>query len=105
MHYKTIVLELIQSRPTYHNRLCNLRKLLSTVEQFAHELKLRHEDWKTALATASPNTSPMMIASEAMERAIQELENALPNESPESDDETLTLDGALASVLQVLPSE
>jgi hypothetical protein len=93
MHYKTIVLELLEGRPRLRERLQKYRQLLPTLEFYAGELKTGHEAWKERLA--SPTSDPAQIASEAMERAVAELESRLPKESNEGG-ETLSLDEAMA---------
>jgi hypothetical protein len=41
-------------------------------------------------------SSPSQISSEAMERALKDLLASLPPESPQDEDETATLDAAMA---------
>jgi hypothetical protein len=78
MLYKTIVLELLQQRPALHERLRRNRMLLAMLEQLSRELKVRHEAVKTQLAQSMPQREAMPIASEAMEIALQDLEDSLP---------------------------
>ena len=49
MHYKTITLELLQARPQLHEQLRKQRKLLTTLEFYAKELKESHESWTETL--------------------------------------------------------
>jgi len=105
MLYKTIVLELIQSRPSYHNRLCQPRMLLPTLNQLAQELKDNHLAWQKTLSEADPQSDPQQIASEALERALQELRERLPSESTASEDGPLTLDAAIAFLRPPTPTE
>jgi hypothetical protein len=95
MHYKTIVLQLLEDRPRLHNQLQRERRMLKTVEQIALELKARHEEWRERLRQLRPRSDPAQIASEAMELAIEELQNRLPPES-EADNDTFSLDAAMA---------
>ncbi len=87
MQYKTIVLELLQQRPEMHEQLRKNRKLLPTMEFYAKELKASHEAWKETLSQAKPGSDPSQIASEAMEMALKELEDRLPSESPQDEQE------------------
>ena len=92
MQYKTIILELLRQRPQMHDQLRKDRKLLPTLELYARELKIGHEAWTEVLSQASPGSDPSQIASEALERALKEIEENLDSDSP------LTLDGAMALV-------
>jgi hypothetical protein len=83
MQYKTIVLELLQDRKELHEQLRLTRRLLPTMETCARELKARHEHWKDTLTTATPDSDPAQIASEAMELALSELADRLPSVSPQ----------------------
>ncbi len=77
MHYKTIVLALLQQRTEMHEELRRSRKLLLTLEYYARELKKSHEELKDLLS-AVPGNHPSQISSRAMELAIKELEDRLP---------------------------
>jgi hypothetical protein len=98
MQYKTIVLELLQQRPQIHDQLRKERKLLSTVEKYARELKTSHEAWKETLAQERPGTDQSQIAFEALEMALKDLEDHLPSASHPNDSETLSLDAAMAFI-------
>ena len=98
MQYKTIVLELLQQRTEMHDQLRRERRLLPAMEQFARELKTSHQAWKEQLSTLSPDSDPSQITSEAMEMAIRELEDRLPPDSPQENNEPLSLDGAMAFI-------
>jgi hypothetical protein len=98
MQYKNIVLELLQQRQELHDQLRNYRKLLTTMEKYARELKTSHEAWKETLAQERPGSSQDQIASEALEIALKELEDRLPPASHLSDNETLSLDAAMAFI-------
>jgi hypothetical protein len=80
MKYKTIALELIQQRPVLCERLRRDRTLFSTMERLALELKTRHRELQTQLAQAAPDRAPTFLPIEAMELAVRELEEALPDE-------------------------
>jgi len=98
MQYKTIVLELLQQKPEIHEQLRKDRKLLTTMEQFARDLKSSHEAWKETLSQERQGSDPSQIASEALEMALKELEDRLSAESLPNDSETLSLDAAMASI-------
>ena len=98
MQYKTIVLELLQQRPEMHEQLRKDRKLLTTMESFARDLKSDHEAWKETLNQERPDSDQSQIASEALEMALKELEDRLSAESLLNDSETLSLDAAMASI-------
>jgi chromosome condensin MukBEF ATPase and DNA-binding subunit MukB len=96
MHYKTIILEMLEQRPRMREELRQSRKLLSAMERCATELKSSHEAWQERLREARPATDPSQIASEAMELALKEMEDRLPSASDQDESETLSLDGAMA---------
>jgi hypothetical protein len=81
MHYKTMVLELLQQRPRVHDRLRRQRLLLPTMELYARELKDLHEGWKQHLAETNPDSDESQTASQALELALKELEGCLPSDS------------------------
>ena len=98
MHYKTIVLELLQQQPEMHNQLRSKRMLLPTLEIHASWLKTRHEVWKDRLSQAMPASDPSQIASEALEIALKELTDFLHSGSSAEDSEPLPLEGAMAFI-------
>src|SRR6202034_1817052 len=91
MHYKTIILEMLEQRPKMREELRQSRKLLPTLEFYASELKDSHEDWKDRLLQAKPDSDPIQIASEAMELALKDLQDHLPSESNQDESEALSL--------------
>jgi hypothetical protein len=95
MQYKTIVLALLQQRTEMHAQLRKERKLLTTMQLHARELKESHEGLKDLLS-AIPGYDPSQIGSIAMELAIKQLEDRLPPVTPKG--ETLTLDEAMAFI-------
>lgn len=95
MQYKTIVLQLLEDRPEIHEQLRSSRQLLPTMERIAKELKTSHEAWKDQLSQARPGSDPSQIASEALEIALQELEDRLPTALSQNGDD-LSLDSAIA---------
>lgn len=98
MQYKTIVLAMLQQRAVLHQQLRLQRKLLTTMESYANELKETHEFWIEVLAQAKPGTDARLISSEAMERALRDLEDRLPSESPSAGDGVFSLDEAVAFI-------
>jgi hypothetical protein len=95
MKYKSIIHEMLQQRPQMHEQLRKKRKLLSTLELYARELKTSHEAWKELLSQLRPGSDPIQIASEALEMALKELEDRLPSESPRNQHEAVFLDAAM----------
>lgn len=98
MHYKTIVLQLLQDQTELHEQLRSTRTLLSTMESLATELRELHLSWKETLTKARPGSDPSQISSEAMELAVQALQDRLPSVSPPSEEQELSLDGAMAYI-------
>jgi len=96
MQYKTIILELLQQRPQMHEQLRKERKLLTTLEFYAKELKTSHEAWKELLEQSKPGSDQSQIASEALEIALKGLEDRLPSVSETGEEEAISLDEAMA---------
>jgi len=91
MHYKTIALELIQDRPGLYERLRMSKRLLPSMETYAEDLKNLHDDWKAKLQKNRMHADPYAIAAEALEMAIQELQDRLPCDAPTDQDAHLPL--------------
>jgi hypothetical protein len=96
MHYKTIVMELIDDQPELAVRLRGKKRMPATLETYAMALKTRHEAWKQELSHRKPSSHPSQIASEALELAIEELRDRLASASATDETETLFLDAAMA---------
>ena len=96
MQYKIDLLELLKQRPEMHEQLRKERKLLTTMEFYAKELKTSHEAWKELLFTLRPGSDQSQIASEALEIALKGLEDHLPSESETDEEEAISLDEAMA---------
>ena len=77
MHYKTIVMELLEQAPELHNQLRQEHKLLAAVEALAVRLKAKHEEFTKLLEQAHPETESNDSSSRAMELAIQSLQTNL----------------------------
>ena len=102
---KTIVLELVQRQhPELREHLRRTRALLATLDRYARELKASHEGWKELLTPLRPGSNPDQISSEAMELAVKELEDRLPDESPQNEnEESLFLDAAMLFIRNPTP--
>jgi hypothetical protein len=102
MQYKTIVLELLRQRQELHYQLKQERKLLPTLNLYAKELKVRHQEWKERLSFENPGRDKSQVAAQALEFAVKELEERLPpvNQLPS---EELSLDEAMAFVRRHTP--
>ena len=105
MHYKTIVLEILQQHPEIYDHFRRNRTLLVTLDRYAKELKANHEIWKDRLSQAKPRSDPSQIASEALEIALKELENFLDQASPPNDGKPPSLDGAMAFIRRHTPPD
>jgi hypothetical protein len=101
MHYKTIVLELLQHQyPALHEQLRASRTLLATMNDSAAALRAAHFTWMAELRQANPGLDPSRISGEALEMAIQDLRDSLDglpsaSEPNGAETETLSLDAAM----------
>jgi len=91
--YKTLTLQLLRQHPRVYNHLKQTRKVPQTLDHYSKELKRSHEGWKDSLSESRPGSDPSQIAAEALEFALQELEDRLQAEPVGS--ESLTLDAAI----------
>ncbi len=98
MHYKTIILELLQSSPQLYDRLRRGRMLLAATESLAMALRARHEAVKKELATTTPDLDPAQRASAAMEIAATEMEHRLQAAFPADGQGQLSLDAAMTFI-------
>ena len=103
MQYKTMVLELIQERPELHDRLRKSRMLLLAVEFYAKGLKASHEAQKILLTQARPGSNGSQIASEALEIALEELEDSLATASPPNESDPISIEAAMAFLRRHTP--
>ena len=106
VHYKTIVLELLQEQyPALYEQLRASRTLLSSVNELATALKRYHEDWTDRLVQAKPGRDEFQMTSEALELALVDLRENLPSESEANDDATepLSLEAAMAFIRRHTP--
>jgi hypothetical protein len=95
MQYKTIVLELLQQQPEIHNQLRKERKLLTTMEHYATELKASHQVWTEFLSQLRPGSNRTLLTSEALEFALQEMEDRLRSASQTEESARQFLDAAM----------
>jgi hypothetical protein len=95
MHYKTIVLELLQIRPELHEKLRLNRTLLTTLNLYSSHLKANHEAWMDRLSRVRPGSERSQLASEALEIAVQETEDSLGTSDFLLEPEAPSLDGAM----------
>ena len=98
MQYKTIVLQLLEQHPEHYHQLRKGRQLLPTLEIYSLQLKTIHEEWTQTLSQAQPHSDPIQISSEALEIALKEFEDRLPIATRRDENETLSLDQAMAFV-------
>ncbi len=95
MLYKMIVLGLLEHNPEIHEQLRRKRQLLPTMERYAIELKILHDDWKADLWRMRPGSDEIQIASEALALAMENLQATLLHEFAREQNETPVLDGAI----------
>ncbi len=98
MQYKTIVLELLEQYPELHERLRKNRILLATLDLYATELGNRQLVWERQIAHAKPESDQRQIASEALELALEELQDCLASAPPPDENEAFSLDDAMAFI-------
>ena len=103
MQYKTIALELIRERPELYERLRSSKRLLPAMDAYAIELKQNCEAWQESLRQANPHTDPSQRAGEALEMAVQELRDSLPDESLSDAQEPISLDAAMTYLRRHTP--
>ena len=68
------------------------------MDHYARELRALHLAWMETLTEAIPDSDRSQIASEAMERALKDLEDRLPSGTPPDGQEALSLDEAMAFI-------
>lgn len=102
--YKTIVYELLLDHPMLHERLRREGTLLESMEQLAVAFRACHLNRIKELIQSRPGSDPAQLSSEALELALQELQDSLPPESPVSD-ETFRLDQAMEFLQRHMPAE
>lgn len=103
MHYKTIIMELINDQPELALQLRGKKQMLATIETYAMELKNRHEAWKKELSQTRTGSHSSQIASEALDLAIEDIRDRLASASATDDTEALSLEGAMAYLRRHTP--
>ncbi len=91
--YKTLTLQMLRDNRPIYQQLKQTRTLPQTLDHYSRELKRSHTGWKDSLSESRPGSEPSQIAAEALEFALQELEDRLQAEPVDS--ESLTLDAAI----------
>ena len=98
MQYKTIVLQLLEQHPELYQQLRKRRQLLPALETYSEQLKAFHQDEMESLLQAMPGSDPIQIKSEALEIALKTFEDRLPISTHRDENETHSLDQAMAFV-------
>lgn len=98
MQYKTIVMEMLEFRTQIKERLAQEENLLEALDRLALELKTLHEAYKEQIGQSRADSHPVQISSEALEMALQELEDRLLPASTIDEPEAFSLDGAMAFI-------
>lgn len=104
MLYKTIILELLEQNPVLHEQLRKNHILLATMDLYATALASRHQDWERQIAHARPGSNQKQIASEALELAVEEMNDWLASGALPHETEALSLDDAMAFIRRRTPS-
>jgi len=107
MTYKTIALRLLEANQALYEQLRTRGTLLQTLEDYAVQLKTRHDSWKNELHQAQPEIDPQQISSAALELALQDLQASLPVASSPSatQEEVLSLDDAIRFLRRHTPPD
>jgi hypothetical protein len=102
--YKTIALELLQQQPELYEQLRQSRTLLATLDDYAATLRAAHLAWTEELRLANSGSDPVMLSSEALEMAIEDLRERLPSAWAASEEgEGLSLDDAMSYLRRHTP--
>ena len=104
MHYKTIILEMLQENPALYEKLQSSKRLVPAIEQYATELKILHDYWKDQLGQRRLESHPIQLASEAMELAVENMGRRLRSASPQGAAEPLSLDAAISFIRPLSPN-
>ena len=103
MHYKTIIMELINDQPELAVQLRGRKQMLATIETYSMELKNRHEAWTKELSQTRPGSHSSQIASEALELAIAQIRDRLASASVTDEDDALSLEAAMGYLRRHMP--
>ncbi len=100
MHYKTIVLGLLEDRPALYEHLRSSNALLSTMNTLAVTLRDLHLSMLETLQQHQPETSPEVIKAESLEVVIEEIRHLLSQVDVISN--SFSLDEAISTIRQRL---
>jgi hypothetical protein len=100
MQYKTIVHELLQEPP----RRRAGEEMLLDLERYSKMLRDSHQAWIATLNEKRPGSNSELIASEALELAIADLQDCLANDSAAADPGPLSLDDAMSFIRNTKPN-
>ncbi len=106
MHYRNIVLELLQDQyPALCSQMQKERGLLPALDHYGLSLKKFHQGWIDRICTKNPDLDPVQAASQALELAIEELKDVLSSDFPPSGQEAdgLSLDEAMTHIRPAMP--
>lgn len=95
MHYKTIILGLMDQHPDWFDQVSRDRSLLTTLHELAEQLQTRHQFWQAACLETNPHCDPVQLPNMALELAIEELEAQWGPEIPPQGAEFLSLEAAM----------
>jgi hypothetical protein len=106
MQDKRLIHELLQHQyPALHEQLRASRRLLATLDSYATELKTHPAYWTTEFRLANPRRDPAQIANIALERAMDNIQEALRCDSPSPQAANIFfLGAAIASISRPTPS-
>jgi hypothetical protein len=103
MHYKTIIMEMINDQPELALQLRRKKQMLATIETYAMELKNRHQAWQEELSQMRPGSHSSQIASEALELAIEEIRERLASASATDEADAPSLEAAMGYLRRHTP--
>ena len=101
--YQTLVLNLIREFPLVHYPLKEQKILKETMEKEARNLEARHQALRDHLSRTKPEIDQMQLGSAALELALEEFQTRLASGLQPEDQETLSLDAAIAYLRKVTP--
>ena len=73
MQYKTIILQLIEDRPSLHHKLASSDTLLSTLNRLAAEFRSLHLELSDQLSRQHPELAAAQVRAQALEYAVPAL--------------------------------
>ncbi len=103
MQYKTIILELLQEYPEPYRRFQASRTLLLALDQYSLALKASHETWMDRIGRRRPGSDRSLVSGEALEFALQEIQDLLSTASEARGEEPPSLDSVMAFLRRHTP--